>query len=107
MGYKEGDIFSIIAKNSHYVTPIAFASICMGCPINTLDTSFSKAEIMHMLSITKPKLMFCDVDRYDLVRECLNELENEATVFTFSGQTNESIPVETLFEESTEEDCFA
>lgn len=63
---------------------------------------------MHMLSITKPKLVFCDVDLYDLVRECLNELENEAiAIFTFGGQNDESIPVETLFEERSEEDTFA
>lgn len=106
LGYEKGDIFVIIARNSHYVTPIIYASLCMGCPINPLDTSFSKPEIMHMLSITKPKLVFCDVDLYDLVRECLNELENETTIFTFSGQNNESIPVETLFEERPEEDTF-
>lgn len=50
--------------------------------------------------------MFCDVDLYDLVRECFDELEYEVTVFTFSGQTNESIPVETLFEETPEEEAF-
>lgn len=108
LGYEKGDIFGIIARNSHYVAPIAFASICIGCPINPLDPSFSRTELMHMLSITKPKAVFCDVDIHDLVRECLDGLQNDAKIFTFMGQTNDSIPVETLFEELTaeEEDKF-
>lgn len=107
MGYEKSDIFGICAKNSHYVTPIVFASICIGCPVNTLDPSFSKSEFMHMLSISMPKLMFCDVAVYDLVQECLNELENDAKVFTFSGQTGDSISVEDLFDAVDGEDSFS
>lgn len=95
-----------MAKNSHYLTPILYASFCLACPVNTLDPSFSKPEIIHMLSITKPKVMFCDVDVYDLVCECLNELESDAPIYTFSGNTDDSIPVETLFEEILEANEF-
>lgn len=107
LGYEQGDIFGIMAKNSHYVAPIFYASLCLACPVSTLDPSFSKPEIVHMLSITKPKLMFCDVNVYDLVRECLDDLENEAPIYTFSGSTGESISVETLFEEIPEADDFS
>lgn len=107
LGYEKGDIFAIIAKNSHHVAPIAFASLCMGCPINPLDPSFSRTELMHMLSITKPKVVFCDVDVCDLMRECLNDLENDAKIFTFMGQTDDSEPVEVLFEEIDGEETFA
>lgn len=107
MGYENGDIFGICAKNSHYVTPIVFASICIGCPVSTLDPTFSKSEFMHMLSTTMPKLVFCDASVYDLVQNCLNDLENNAKVFTFSGQKGDSKPVEDLFEEVDGEDTFS
>lgn len=81
--------------------------MCIGCPLSTLDPSFSKAEILHMLSITKPTFMFCDSGMYELLQECLNELENDATVFTFSGQVGDSIPVENLFQGSTEAENFS
>lgn len=84
-----------------------FASICIACPINCLDPMFSKTEIVHMFSITAPKVVFCDVGVYELVHECLNELENDASVFTFGGQTDESISVEQLFEETPEETEFS
>lgn len=102
----QGDIFGIVARNSHYVAPIVFASFCIGCPVNTLDPSFSKSELMHMLAITRPKIMFCDTNIYDLVHECLTNLENDAKLFTFSGQSGDSIPVEDLFEDVEGEDRF-
>ena len=61
---------------------------------------------MHMLSITRPKVMFCDASIYDLVQECLNDLENNAKVFTFSGQSGNSIRVEDLFEDIGGESTF-
>lgn len=60
-----------------------------------------------MFSITAPKVVFCDVDVYDMARECLNELENDASIFTFGGITDESISVDELFEEKPEEKEFS
>lgn len=60
-----------------------------------------------MFSITAPKVVFCDVDVYDLVYECLQELESDASVFTFGGTADESISVEQLFEETPEEKEFS
>lgn len=106
IGCNKGDIFGIVAKNSHYLAPIVYASLCIGCPINTLDPSFTKLELMHMLSISRPKVMFCDASVYDLVQECLNDLGNTAKVFTFSGQSGKSIRVEDLFEDVEGESTF-
>lgn len=75
----------------------------MGCPINTLDPSFGKNEIKHMLSTTQPSLMFCDIKIYDLLKECLSELGNDADIFTFGGQIGDSEPVENLFVENGDE----
>lgn len=107
IGCEPGDIICIIAKNSHFVAPIVLASICIACPINCLDPLFSKTEIIHMFSITAPKTVFCDCDVYDLVRECLAELENDAAVYTFGGTTDDSISVEQIFEETPEEKEFS
>lgn len=60
-----------------------------------------------MFSITAPKVVFCDSDVYDLVRECLTELENDASVFTFRGTTDDSVSVEEILEETPEEKDFS
>lgn len=105
-GYEKGDVFTVIAKNSHYLAPIVFASVCLGCPINCLDVSFAAAEMVHMMSITQPSAVFCDADVYELVKNCLGELENGAKVYTFSGQTGDSIAVEELFVDTGNEENF-
>lgn len=96
-GYNTKQIFGLVANNSHHVTPIVFASMCLGCPINTMDAAFGKAELIHMLESTKPSLIFCDIEAYDSTVECLNELKSNAMIFTFGGSTDGSEPVENLF----------
>lgn len=63
-----------------------------------MDPSFARTEIKHMLSITTPTAMFCDVKIYDVVKECLTGLGNDAHIFTFGGRSGDSEPVESLFE---------
>lgn len=105
-GYNRKQVFGIMARNSHHVAPIFFASIANGCPPVALDVSFGKAEIIHLLSITKPVLMFCDIECYEILSECLVELGNEAKVFTFGGEKGQSESVECLFEETGKEHEF-
>lgn len=106
LGYKRGQVFGLIARNSHHVAPIAFASFAIGCPVNSLDPSFGKTELMHMLKITKPVLWLCDMDCYDLLRECLTEMKSSAKIFTFGGKFGQSEPVENLFRETHKECQF-
>lgn len=87
---------------------MVFGSIAIGCPVNTLDTSFGKTELNHMLKTIKPVLMFCDIECYDLVRECLKELNNDSRhcIFTFGGSKGDSEPIENLFAETHKESQF-
>lgn len=77
-GYQPKQVVGFMVKNSDFVAPIFFASIAIGCPISPLDPSFKKPELIHLLNITKPVLIFCDVTCYDLLNECLTELGNAA-----------------------------
>lgn len=105
-GYKEGNVFTIIARNSENVTPVTIASFCIGCPINPLNISYGKAEIKHMLNITKPSLVLCDADVYDKVDECLKELENDAKIITFNGKVGDAEQIEDLLVETGAESTF-
>lgn len=90
------------------VASVVFGSLALGCPLNTLDSSFGKTELMHMLKSIKPVVMFCDIGCYDLLEECLTELnyESKHTVFTFGGSKGNSEPVENLFSETNKENQF-
>lgn len=74
--------------------------------MNGLDPSFGRTELIHMLGITKPVLMFCDVACYELVSKCLAELQIEAKIYTFGGSVGQSEPVENLFTPTQKENQF-
>lgn len=106
-GYQPKQVFGFLGENSHHVAPIVFASICIGCPVSCLDPSYDKKKLTHLLKITQPVVMFCDIEAYALLKECLTELGNAAKVFTFGGRSEDSEPIENLFEETQCEESFA
>lgn len=106
LGYVDGDIIGIVAKNSHQIAPIVFAALSIGCPINTLDPSWEELELKHMFGITKPKVIFCDVANVRVVTKSLEAINLSATIFTFGGSTDVSDSVETLFADTKIEDEF-
>lgn len=105
-GYKAGQVFGIIASRSHNLAPIIYASFCLGCPYNTLAVSFAKEEIKHMLNITKPRLVFCDVEAYDKLAESLEECHLEAKIITMNGKIGGCEQIEDLLAETVLESTF-
>ncbi|KAJ6644317.1 4-coumarate-CoA ligase 1, partial [Pseudolycoriella hygida] len=105
LGYRKGDVFGFSGIHRH-LAPVIYAAFSLGCPVNTLSPGFGKADLIYLLNITKPKLMFCTDERYELVAECLKELGNDARIFTFGGGVNGSDSVEYLFAQTGQEHTF-
>lgn len=104
--YKARQVFTIIARNTENLVSVVFAAFCLGCPINPLDTSFGHNEIKHMLSITKPSLIFCDVDVHEKVVQSLQSLGSEAKIITMNGKVDSYEQVEDLLVATGEESIF-
>lgn len=97
-GFKKGDVIYFTTNNTSDIVPLFVAALCLGCPIAMKQPEHMKAECLHYLKVTKPNFVFCDLDYYSQLKECLSELGNDVKIFTFSGQMGDSIPVENLFE---------
>lgn len=106
LGYKVGQVFSFVSKNTENLFPLMFASFCIGCPINILAPKFGKTEICHLIKKTRPVLLFCSIEAYDLVNGCLIDSDINAKVYTFGGKKGNSEQAETLFMETGEEADF-
>lgn len=89
-----------IAGNVANLAPIVYASLCLGWPVVTMYTAMEKQSIVRMFDLTEPKIIFCEVNVYDLVVECLSEVGSNAKIFTFNGTKGESEAVESLLEET-------
>lgn len=95
-GHNKKQMISIISSNVPHLAPIVFASLCLGGPVNTIPTT-PKREILRILEMTEPKLIFCEIKVFDLVQQCLAELKIDAEIFTLNGSTDDAEPVEKLF----------
>jgi 4-coumarate--CoA ligase len=79
-----GDVICIVAKNSRYVTPVAFGSLSIGLTVSTMDPFFNKSEMVHALGLSKPKLVFCDEDNLATVLVSLQLSSTEALIYVFT-----------------------
>lgn len=88
LGIKPDDIVGFICKNSHNVNALVYGCVLIGAVINPLHVSFTKDGIKQIFGQTKPKIVFCDSKVYRVTQEALNELENDAKVFTLLKKKN-------------------
>lgn len=107
-GYQQNQVIGFLAENYSSIAPIAFASIAIGCAICPLpfDPAFGKEELIEMLKITKPALIFCDAKCCEVLNECLVELGNKAKVFVFGDIQDRFDHIEDLFEKTHKENQF-
>lgn len=56
--------------------------------------------------ITQPTIIFCELDAYDAVKECFNEIGKNVKIFTFNGVRGDSEAVENLLQETHNEEDF-
>lgn len=94
---KKGDVFAIISANNNELMPLLVALLCLEFPINPIPSYFVEFELLHLLNITKPKVVFCEANSYAKVEKCLFELKIDAKMYTFGGCVNGSVAASELF----------
>ncbi|XP_053695168.1 probable 4-coumarate--CoA ligase 1 [Sabethes cyaneus] len=64
MGYGSnvGEIFSMAVKNGEHTASVLFACFALGIPVNTLDPSFRRDDLSHMLANVRPNVVFCETE---------------------------------------------
>lgn len=106
LGCKTNDVIGIVARNTHHLTPIVLAAFYLGCPLSILEPHCKETDIVQRFGLTKPDIVFCDLNVFDTVKSSLNKLQNKYKIFTFEGQHDSSIGVEALFIDTFVEESF-
>lgn len=106
LGLSKGDVIGFLAPNHHHLVAIVIAALAIGCPINPLDPDFERSEILHMFGITKPKLVICEQGNVQVAKDCLDELQLSALIYTFDAPTVYSCCVDDLLVATHDEDRF-
>jgi long-subunit acyl-CoA synthetase (AMP-forming) len=81
-GLKEGDLVGFVTANTENLAPVVFACFTLGLPINPLSPIMNEKDIIHMFSMTKPKMIFCDAENVKVVQNAVNEMKSEPQILT-------------------------
>ncbi|XP_017068772.1 4-coumarate--CoA ligase 1-like [Drosophila eugracilis] len=79
-GLKYPDVIGITARNSTYVTPVAVACLLNGTPFHAVNPVSDEVTLTHILSITKPTVLFCEGQDVEKVRAATKAWQPE--IFT-------------------------
>lgn len=82
LGIKQDDVIGFICRNSNVLLPLMYGCALIGAPINSLHVSHTKEDLRQMFSKTRPKLVFCDHDLLQTTKEALQDIRNNAIIFT-------------------------
>lgn len=105
-GCEHGRKIFLFSDNITDFAPLAFASICLACPLVCLVTSSSQAECEYFINITRPDFVICEMKHYSMLNKCYANLKIHAEFFTMNGQAGDSISTEILFQHVDNESDF-
>lgn len=91
LNVSQKDVVGICASNAPYLASVVFGSFLAAIPVSTLDPSFDKDGIKHTFGTTKPKVMFCDQNIVDRVKEAFNDLNLECLIYSVDGKGEGSV----------------
>lgn len=84
LGLADGDVVGFSAGNSQYVAPVVFGALLSGTTIGTLSPYLEIDELVHILKITRPRILFCDEQNFNLIRKALEAVQNEVPIYVFN-----------------------
>ncbi|XP_046752494.1 4-coumarate--CoA ligase 1 [Diprion similis] len=102
-GLKSGDHVSIISENRLNLVIPTLASLYLGAAIVPLNPTYSKAELLHALNISKPSIIFVSPRSEKLMLEIVGEMNPKPLVIQLSSDADSSaIPTLSDILEETE-----
>uniref|UniRef100_A0A182LZA4 AMP-dependent synthetase/ligase domain-containing protein n=1 Tax=Anopheles culicifacies TaxID=139723 RepID=A0A182LZA4_9DIPT len=109
-GVCKGDMVTLANANSENLAPLACALLTIGVPLNPLAPGFNEDDMANMLQTTKPKLVFCDADNYEVVRKALQRVvpkENQMPpIYVFECSRSDVNHAEDFLKETGQEETF-
>ncbi|XP_044743653.1 4-coumarate--CoA ligase 1-like [Chrysoperla carnea] len=101
-GLKRGDMIIICGRNHLDLVAPLLGAMYLGVTINPLHPDYSRNEILRMIKLTEPKIIFCDQESTNLMTELITEAKLQSKIVTFETDFKAYLKPH----KSTEEDNF-
>uniref|UniRef100_A0A6P4E6J9 Luciferin 4-monooxygenase-like n=1 Tax=Drosophila rhopaloa TaxID=1041015 RepID=A0A6P4E6J9_DRORH len=100
-GILPSDIVGIIGRNTTHMLAVAYACFFNGTAFHSLNTAYDRNTIENMYNITKPRIIFCDGDEYEKVRDATAHLD--VKIVTMRNHPSDSIRIDEVLATPIEE----
>uniref|UniRef100_A0A1Q3FQ61 Putative acyl-coa synthetase n=2 Tax=Culex tarsalis TaxID=7177 RepID=A0A1Q3FQ61_CULTA len=90
-GISKGDVVCMAVENSPRVTASLLGCFLVGAPAHALHAHFEESDLTHLMSITKPKLVFCNGHNYTRVEKSLASIGLDAQIVVLDSAEAEQI----------------
>uniref|UniRef100_A0A1L8DYC8 Putative acyl-coa synthetase n=1 Tax=Nyssomyia neivai TaxID=330878 RepID=A0A1L8DYC8_9DIPT len=80
IGCTKGDVVGFLSTNTDELAGAVLATFLLAAPVNPLDPSAGKADIIHMFGLTRPKFIFCEDNKLPILVEALESLNHKAQI---------------------------
>ncbi|XP_013183548.2 uncharacterized protein LOC106129506 [Amyelois transitella] len=91
LGVRKGEIVAICSENRKEYWAATFGSICAGATVTMINPLYTESELRHVLSITKPKYMFCSPAFYKNKSKLLSTHAHVKKIILFGDKTNNAL----------------
>jgi acyl-CoA synthetase (AMP-forming)/AMP-acid ligase II len=82
LGIETDNVIGLICRNSSIVISLIFGCVLIGAPVNPLHINFNKSKIQEIFEQTKPVLVFCDFDLFEITKNALKDINSNAIIYT-------------------------
>ncbi|XP_017144960.2 luciferin 4-monooxygenase-like [Drosophila miranda] len=96
LGLKQCDIVGLIARNTTHLVAVAYACFFNGMPFHSMNISYEQDTIEKLLSITRPRLIFCDGDEYERVLAATEHIKLDTTIITMRNHPSGSLRIQDI-----------
>ncbi|KAH8250228.1 hypothetical protein KR026_008559, partial [Drosophila bipectinata] len=100
-GLLQTDVVGLIARNTTHLPAVAYACFFNGIAFHSLNITYDRNTIEKLFNITRPKLIFCDGDEFEKVREATSQLD--VKIITMRNHPLESISIDVVLDTPIED----
>lgn len=76
IGINQSDVVAIVGRNTTHISAVVYACLFNGVTFQTLNPNHAQPTMANLFKITKPRLVFCDGDEYQKLKEASAPLED-------------------------------
>lgn len=100
----QDDVVGIIGRSSKFIDPLVLGCFLHATPFHAVNATRDAKTVSNLFAVTKPKIIFCDSDDYERIKEITKEYSPK--IVTLTGRVPDVPYIEDLLVPSPQEAFF-